>query len=259
MKTHTMYSLSGAAGVVWMLLATPTTGRADLLGIVDSALLREAIQQTLILGRMWSDGMHIVQMTEQAYQNIRSKQFYKTAGMNVANMETHGLAGQAVLWGTAANDNVSMGRMGWNTASVPAVQPTAPIIAGSPLAARLATSSIYDGAGATALNTIGQARSSLRQTQPALDIIERDALRNDPTANGQVQVLNTIQAADVATARLAQVQSNTAVIIAEQLTLQSKAQSDLLREGNNATLDFATAQQRGRLGRMSQALHYEGR
>src|SRR5438105_612150 len=82
------------------------------------------------------------------------------------------------------------------------------------LAGRLATSSIYDGAGETALDTIGQTRSSLRMSESALDAIEHDALNNDPVANRQVQVLNTIQAADMASARLAQVHANASVIIA---------------------------------------------
>jgi hypothetical protein len=85
---------------------------------------------------------------------------------------------------------------------------------------------LADGANANAMATIGNIRADAQEVQNRIANLEDDSFSNKPALNGQVAVLNKINAANILMLRSLQDTNNLRLQALEQQVIRSKEQRD---------------------------------
>jgi len=107
---------------------------------------------------------------------------------------------------------------------------------------------LADGAGTTALSTIGAIRGNAPMIESRISNLEQDSLSDDPRLNTEVSVLNKINAASVLTLRTVQDSNKLLASLVEQQTILSKQQREAIANAINAEI----ARRRNLAGNMAQ-------
>jgi hypothetical protein len=100
-----------------------------------------------------------------------------------------------------------------------------------------ATVELADGAGTTAMATIGSIRGSAQDIQARIGNLEADSLSGDPTLNTEVSVLNKINAAGVLTLRTLQDSNKLLASLLEEQTILAKQQRESTVNTINADIE----------------------
>jgi hypothetical protein len=100
-----------------------------------------------------------------------------------------------------------------------------------------ATVELADGAGTTAMATIGSIRGSAQDIQARIGNLEADSLSSDPTLNTEVSVLNKINAAGVLTLRTLQDSNKLLASLLEEQTILAKQQRESTVNTINADIE----------------------
>ena len=114
--------------------------------------------------------------------------------------------------------------------------------------AQYASVELADGAGTTALSTIGSIRGNAPMIESRISNLEQDSLSDDPRLNTEVSVLNKINAASVLTLRTVQDSNKLLASLVEQQTILSKQQREAIANAINAEI----ARRRNLAGNMAQ-------
>ena len=99
-----------------------------------------------------------------------------------------------------------------------------------------ATVELADGAGTTAMATIGSIRENSQDIQTQIDNLEQDSLSSDPGLNTEVSVLNKINAAGVLTLRTLQDSNKLLASLLEEQTILAKQQREATANTINADI-----------------------
>jgi hypothetical protein len=99
-----------------------------------------------------------------------------------------------------------------------------------------ATVELADGAGTTAMGTIGSIRANAQDLQTRMANLEQDSLSDDPDLNTEVSVLNKINTAGVLTLRTLQDSNKLLASLLEQQTILAKQQRELTANTINADI-----------------------
>jgi len=107
---------------------------------------------------------------------------------------------------------------------------------------------LSDGANTNALATIGAIRGNAQALENQVNNLEQDSLSGDPTLNGEVQVLNKINATNVLTLRSLQDSNKLLASLLEQQVVASKQQ----RETTTNAIDAEISRRASLGGNLSQ-------
>jgi hypothetical protein len=95
---------------------------------------------------------------------------------------------------------------------------------------------LVDGANVTAMATIGSIRGSAQQIQAQIGNLEQDSFSSDSGLNGEISVLNKINAAGVLTLRTLQDSNKLLASLLEQQTILAKQQREATTNAINADI-----------------------
>lgn len=205
-------------------------------------IAHEAQQLLLIKNQIQIMTAEVQQIKANA-QYLFSKHALRAYTNQVLNSYTLNRYGEMITWNPAVNQGANP-RGAWQNATV--VLRPLPFLNGQPLGmssdiANVGSVEAADGAGVTALGTIGNTRAQLAQMDAAIDQLQQSAQDTSTTGNSEAAQLNLLTAGSVQSLAMQQASNNALISLLEEQTISNKIGRDSLVDDLNSRADLAAA------------------
>jgi hypothetical protein len=204
---------------------------------------KQLVQQVAQLKQTYQQVLNQYNLAVQMSKNLKNMPArYRATFSQWRRFASSDFYGNTQPWVAVANGAGSQSAgLAYQRATIPLLSYSAADLGAIHPADALTLKSAYaslelaDGASVSALTTVGEVRANAARVQQQIGNLEQDSFSGDPSQNGEVSVLNKINASNVLTLRTLQDSNNIRLATLEQQLLQTKRQRDI----DTANLNFA--------------------